>query len=349
MKIVLKNLIFIIILIIVTSFSLQIQDIPISLNPDFSINSTDFIHKYRVFILVGNRLKNRVTSTLSTFLHKNYQQNAFCLVPSIKQYSSLKRKIDFELKLKKYSSFFYKDFEDVKDFVRSSLIFSSKSDIFAASKKLESIFGKYTKKDDSFDEEKSPLGKGKTGYRDLSYNFVIKELPFAIRINKTISERGHPDPYYMKFELQLHICGIFLAKQIGHPIYELTRILSQITDLIHFGMIIPEQNQDDFYEIFDKIKEILPGNQESDALIKSFEVWKEEKNEQKLIKDLLDRLKSLSIEIYTKALETNQGDCIKSLKELLLNESCKFKTGANLDEISRAFVQKLLYIRKISI
>ena len=337
-------IIFIITLVIIPLFALKTYDIPISVDQNnLNTEPIEFDHKYLIFSRVGMRLKDQLIKIFSKFVNQNTLANSYCLVPPIKQPGSLKRKMDLELKLKKKSGYLYKDFEDVKDFVRSSLIFSSKDEILQASYYLEDRFGKILKKDDTFDVEKSPLGKGKTGYRDLSYNFLLNETIFALSINKSVSEKEEVGPYYMKFEVQLHLCGIFLAKQIGHHIYEMTRILSQISGEHNFESLIPQEKEGSFLKIFDHIQKILPENEESASIIDSFDLWNLEKNNPNLIKHFLDKLKKLSLEIYNTAIEADQTLCIEQLGEIINNKKCEFRVSAeDLDEISNNFVKGIL-------
>lgn len=333
---------FIFILLFSTIFSFKIKDIPLTMGPDRLIIPSDFDSKYPSFALVGENLRNRLLSNLSSLIKQKFPNSAFCLIPRIKLPFSLKRKMDLELKTKDFFGYLYKDFEDVKDFVRSSLIFSSKDEISEASGEIEDFFGEVLKKDNSFDIRTSPLGKAGTGYRDLSYNFAIKEDAFSLRINKTISPSNESDPYYMRFEVQVHLCGIFLAKQIGHLIYEMTRVLNLITIDNKFGKIIPDVHENEFLEIFEKIRRILPYDEESRKLIKVFEQWKNNKDDQNSIKDLVNKLNELSGKVYSRALQGDQGKCRENLKEIISNERCELRSEEELEKVSSSFVRELL-------
>lgn len=338
----LSNIIFLTFLLLVPLFSFNFQQIPVSIDEDHYTLGDEFRSKYGLFSLVGERLKTKLTNILSTIITQNFPESGFCLVPPVKQPFSLKRKMDLEITAKEHNGYLYKDFEDVKDFVRSSLIFSSLDDVYEAAKSMESIFGEILKKDDTFDKIRSPFGKGKTGYRDLSYNFNIKQSKFGMKPNETMTERGRTNYYYMRFEVQLHVCGIFLAKQIGHSIYELTRVISQINEKNEFDKIVPEFLREGFYGLFLKVKEILPNNKESQMLIESFDDWKANKNDGGLVRDLVNNLKELSKAIYDNALQTDQNKCVNALKEAITNDSCTFNDGVDLEEISKDFVKKIM-------
>jgi len=340
MKPIFSSFLFISFLLIIPSLSFHLKQIPVSVDKDQFTISDEFRSKYQEFAIVGELLKSRLISSLSSIINSNFPDNGFCLVPPVKQPASLRRKMDLEFQAKKQNSYVYKDFEDVKDFVRSSVIFSSMDEIYQASEYMEAIFGEVLKKDDTFNKDRSPFGKGRTGYRDLSYNFAIQEPKYAIKPNKTLANKE--DFYYLRFEVQVHICGIFLAKQIGHLIYELTRVIGQISDKNDFNKIVDENHREEFYDLFYKIKEILPESKDSENLIETFEEWKADKQDKGLIKDFLDKMKEFSNKIYNSAMESDQSECINALKEAIINDSCEFKKGVDLEEISKDFVQKLL-------
>ena len=146
-------------------------------------------------------------------------KKAILIVPPLKQLPSLLRKMETEYDIKEKKDlddktiYYYKDFNDVKDFIRFTIVLSDLKTMEVIVKKLENIY--YTIKD------KNRFGKPlKSGYEDRNMVFNYEE--------EEITDLDENKPFEIKFELQFQLCSFNLGKAAEHVIYEVVRILDQI-------------------------------------------------------------------------------------------------------------------------
>lgn len=89
----------------------------------------------------------------------------------------------------------YKDFEDVTDFIRSSLIFDDQNIMQEAFDILKQNLGTPIKDDNSFN---SPKGKYGTYYRDR--NLVFQSDKFLLNTTASVSPQNYPQKVSFLFQ-----------------------------------------------------------------------------------------------------------------------------------------------------
>lgn len=148
-------------------------------------------------------------------------------------------------------------------------------------------------------------------------------------------------------EIQMHLCGFFVAKTFGHAIYEVMRLIKNISDKLSFSKILKDANDLDgfnFKENIQKIRNLLT-IMKSPELIKEFktkyDIWNDNKDDKINAAQLRLVLYQVSKNLYSKAGESNHRLCLQGLKEILDPKNCEIRDKMKKREFEKKFIKTL--------
>jgi hypothetical protein len=113
----------------------------------------------------------------------------------------------------------YKDFKDISDFVRYSLIVSNtRDDVERVMESLTKSFGRAVVDKSSLEHP------DQVGYSD-------RRLVFEYRVENSVDANDkEKKEYVLRFEILIELCSLELAKIIGHFFYQIQRVLTMIDE-----------------------------------------------------------------------------------------------------------------------
>jgi hypothetical protein len=304
---------------------------------------------YNLYKNVADQANTELINFLNQIM-KNIQivrKKAWCLVAPPKSEESLTRKVQLELDdvdgVKGQ-----KDFEQIKDFVRSSIIFQNLDDLNAVKAKLDSKFGAPIKYKNNFENLND------SGSRDI--NLVYQFSKHTIKRNKNLkANQGMSEEYGLKFEVQLHICNIFVVKESVHGLYEVQRVVEKINSNLKWSKVL------EISDVSEKSFEIFVNNINSqikpyakkhlDDWEKAYNNWSNDKDNVIKAKNLVNACIALEKKIFDEAYKDydfriKQGllpTCF--LDKVIDNNICSFKNPNGYNDFksqSTSYIKDLL-------
>lgn len=304
--------------------------IPIRINFDKKIDHEDYMKFYVKSVNKFNEADSKLTSLLYNSIAE--RKDAACIAAPIKSPESLERKISTQFHPNIAGSRKYYDFEEITDIIRASIVFKSESAIY----EYLNIFKDKVNKDFKF---KDRLKDRKVHqYRDINISLQSDvTLPRDKGLNTSSLESTQ---FKIPMEVQLHLCGIFLANKILHFTYEARRLLRFYDGNLNAMLEITETSKNEFNEILKKnykLAEIIGDN----ALKKALLEFSEELTQNK-VKNLMNQLLVIDNIINEAASKPEvQAKCFELLSQAMDNpKSC----SAGKDKLivaSKAFLKEI--------
>ena len=214
----------------------------------------------------GNKIQNKEFRRKSTpqncqnqvKLNKKHRKKAILLTGTLKKEKSLLRKLETEypIKTKKANNkeIKYKDFNDIKDFLRFTIILIDPlSQMPEIVSNLQALYNAPIKDKNSFNNP------SESGYAD-------RNLVFSYKADLYDLDNDEKDgKFSIKFEVQFQLCSFFIGKKVGHVFYEVVRILDLLNQLGENGKkkfenpsdlfkSIKDEDGQKFYDLFGSIE-----------------------------------------------------------------------------------------------
>ena len=275
-------------------------------------------NNYDQYKIVADKVTHEIRETLSSLAQELTKENklSWCIVSSPKGKSSLIRKINLEIP---YNSNGKKDFELVTDLARSSFVVTDLNDIERVYQNLISKYGNPKKDKDKF------LKPSESGYRD-------RNLIFESKIGTITRDRNYPENkdlpvnYHLKFELQIHLCNIILAKEPDHLFYEITRILEKVGPISFNKVLSDSQTTVESFESLVKEanklgKEIC--DKDYEPVLNAHDDWKKDRDNLAKITKFIHEIRNFTRDIYTKAMNDYQKEKRTCVMKSISNKDCK--------------------------
>lgn len=216
-----------------------------------------------------------------------------------------------ELKIR---NLYFGNFEMVNDFSRASFICKDLNDLKIVVEYLKNKLGNPIFYKDRFNFPFS------NGYRDITMIFQSDK-------HFLINESG--EKFFLKFEIQIHLCNVFLINHIEHVIYEVRRVVELIINTKTFEMIIKSGNiTEEMWK--DMISNFIRiGNSISKKYFHKVEnayySWNKNKN-YSLSQNFLKEIKKFSKILYSKAMNDyylNKNNTFTCNLNWYRNKECK--------------------------
>ena len=306
-----------------------LKDIPIFLNSEGKVDENDYKAKYPTWTDSGKK----ATAELATFLAglaTKYKDASYCAVAPMKSMGSLLRKLSSDrfkvvTKLNKK----YRNFEEVTDLVRSSFIVNDITKVGAVIADLKAHYPKNIKEVNRFEDKNAH-------YKDANLVFLST---FTVPKTKEFTENYETDKdHKLPMEIQVHLCGNFLAKGFAHATYEVTRLAALITKQVvkTFSEALNDMGDKDgkaFAEVVADTLKLCDMMKDTKAK-EDLQQWNTDRDSKLKSQEVITSLTALGKQIYAIASKNEiQADCKKALDAIIDNKKCsydetKFKVAA---------------------
>jgi len=314
-----------------------LKDIPIFLTSEGKVDEGEYKAKYATWKVPGEKATSELTTFLAGLVGK-YKDASYCTVAPMKSLNSLQRKLSSDrFKTKTKLNKKYKNFEEVTDLVRSSFVVTDITKVDSVIADLKAHYPENRKEVNRFKDEKASYKDANLVFNSALTVPTVKEYTENYETNKD---------FKLPMEVQVHLCGNFLAKGFAHATYEISRLAALITkELVKtFDVALKDSGDEQGTEFAKVVEETLKlCDYMKDAKAKEdLTQWNKDRNNKLKAQSLITSLDALGGKVYALSSKIeSQADCKKALDAIVDNKKCsydekKFKAAAE------AFIKDVL-------
>jgi len=167
------------------------------------------------------------------------------------------------------------------------------------------------------------------------------------------TENAGKGPYGIKFEVQLHLCNLILAKEPDHILYEITRLIKYIKQGTTFNNVLTTTGttEESFNELLTKLTADIASIDQTDsaAMIAALNTWKTDKDNVVNSQKFVEEINTFARKIYSKAwsqFEINPNADTCNLSEIIDNSTCSYIPGKSMYNHGIAYLKSIWNTKK---